>query len=752
MRKEHNNRSQLDISQHQYLAVLVEQKKFADAVKYFEHHKEDFDSIESKLSASVFYLAAQAYASTSHFQVALKTARIAQYRAVESSNFDLQAEIFLTIGKILCSLNELEEAKKAYRDAESIFRRNDNIEGQSRALNILAGLFFKQNDYKNSLSTLMDAIEIARKLNDKKKLSFMMGNIGRIQTFIGNFQDAKKHLKINIELSSELNDSLEAARAYLSLGYIYLQEADYSEAEKTFDLANPLIVESKSDYDEVIYQTYLGELYYRTNRFEDSEEILAKALQNANVVAPDSSLTGRVLRHLAELNLLTGKINNASRLCSKAWVIMEKADEKVELGSLTKIKAVIAQKQNKADECRKLFVKAIDMLAETRVRFEKADALMAAGSSIHFSIRQRLTYLFRAEEYYSRFNLTAKLNKVEKLINQIEPIQKSSSRVVPTETGVYSEDVDYLTANKEIILFKKQLPLLGYTDLPVLLIGETGVGKDHMARFFHEVVRPGKPYVAINCASLPETLLESELFGYQRGAFTGAYSEKQGLFVAANEGVLFLDEIGDMPLHLQTKLLGVLESRQVTPLGSTRPVKLDIKLIAATNQALEKMVEEGKFRRDLFYRLSGLTFEIPPLRKRKEDIPLQMKYFMSRCSLTFEGNSLPSDLIRQFIEYDWPGNTRELFNKIKRLELMTQMAAEGDLIELSRSMFKPDEISGSNTLFERVEQFERKLITEALLAAGGNKSEAARMLGIHEATVRTKLKRYEIDVNSILQN
>ena len=158
------------------------------------------------------------------------------------------------------------------------------------------------------------------------------------------------------------------------------------------------------------------------------------------------------------------------------------------------------------------------------------------------------------------------------------------------------------------------------------------------------------------------------------------------------------------------------------------------------------MVEAGTFRRDLYYRLSGVTFEIPPLRKRKADIPLLLGLFMRKCRLSKDGEPIPADLARQFIEYDWPGNTRELYNKVKRLEVMSQLVAEGDLVELSRSIFDSDMPVTANSLFERVEQFERKIILEALLAAQGNKSEAARMLGIHEATVRMKLKRYGISL------
>jgi two-component system response regulator HydG len=208
-----------------------------------------------------------------------------------------------------------------------------------------------------------------------------------------------------------------------------------------------------------------------------------------------------------------------------------------------------------------------------------------------------------------------------------------------------------------------------------------------------------------------------------------------------------------MPLSLQAKLLGVLESRKVTPLGSTRQVDIDIIVVAATNRDLEAMVEQGTFRRDLYYRLSGITLELPPLRARKEDIPLLLEYFMVRRGLLKPGQKPSPELVQQFVGHQWPGNIRELDNVVNRLSIMSQSVAEGQWHEVARSILAPDQaVEGSAGLFERVEQFERQLITEALLAAGGNKSEAARILGIHEATVRTKLKRYGISAEGGLPN
>ncbi|UCE24010.1 MAG: sigma 54-interacting transcriptional regulator [Candidatus Zixiibacteriota bacterium] len=729
-------------SMERFMASLIDQKNYAEAIKYYESNRKDLDRIGGSQAGEIIHLAAKAYASLAHLPIALKVARTAQHLVAEEGDSTLLAEIFVTIGRILRDMSEFKEAEKAFRDAESIFRRNDCLEGQSLALNQMAWLFFKQADYTNSLAALMDAIEIDRKLGDKRKLASMMGNIGRIQTFIGDFDEAQKNLTINLDLSQELNDTLEMAKAYLSLGYIHVQKTEYDEADEAFSNAYPLIIESGSRRDEAIYLTYLGELRYQSGLYEESREILNKALTLTHELAPNNTLEGRVLRHLAELSLRMRELRQAERYCARSWTMMEKAGNKVEMGALCKIKAILAEAKNRDRQSREMYIKAIDLLSDAKVRFEKADALMAAGRSKLFSQRQRLTYLFRAEEIFARIKIGHRQREAERLIDDLDPREGKRASDSTDSLSVCQEDIDYHTTCPEILQFKKQLPLIGRSDLPILLMGETGVGKDHLARYFQHITRPGRPFVAINCASLPETLLESELFGYHRGAFTGAEKNKQGLFVTANGGVLFLDEIGDMPLDLQTKLLGVLENRRLIPLGSTTAVDLDIKIVAATNKNLEQMAEKGSFRRDLYYRLSGVSFEIPPLRGRKGDIPVLLDLFMRQCGLTDPDTDLPSELIRQFVEYDWPGNTRELFNKVKRLEVMAEMVAEGDLVELARPMFGGDLPSDNGSLFDRVEEFERKIISEALLAAQGNKSEAARILGIHEATVRTKLKRY----------
>jgi DNA-binding NtrC family response regulator/uncharacterized protein HemY len=731
-----------------YLESLVNRREYAAVVNYYENNRSEIEGLGGAKTAKSLRLVATAYAFLNNHPASLKSARLAQKIASEESDSILLGEIFIVLAGSLVQLGEYREAEKAYRDAESIFRRNDNQEGQCRALNLLSGLFFKRNDFQNSMETLTEALLIARKLNDTKKIAYMMGNLGRISTFLGNFDDAQKHLRLNVELSSELNDWLEVGRALLSLAYVQIQCGDFDNAEKNLSDAYVHIEAENSSKDEVICLTYLGELHRRRGRCEDSEAALRKGLLISEAINPESVLCGRVLRQLAELYVIKGNFTAAARVSARSMAIMQTVENSVEIGALLKLKALIADAKGDSEQCQKLFNKSFEIIAESGVRFEKADALLAAGKCRSFSNRRRLIYLFRAEEYFTRNHITPGTDETGSLIAKLD-----DSDSLPAASGKFADfecepNKGYLTECTEIKRFLGQLPVIGRMDLPILLLGETGVGKDHLARHYHDLVRPGSPFIAINCASVPETLLESELFGHKRGAFTGADHDKPGLFEAANSGVLFLDEIGDMPLSLQAKLLGVLERKKLMPLGTTKEVDLDIKLVAASNRDLAKMVEEGRFRRDLYFRLSGMSFTIPPLRNRKEDIPVLLGHFLKGTSLLKSDEPIPSDMLKQFLEYNWPGNVRELQNKVKKLEVMAQMVAAGDIVELSRSVLSETSESKDGSLTNKVEEFERQLILEALLAAKGNKSHAARMLGIHEATVRTKLKRYGISLAS----
>ena len=302
------------------------------------------------------------------------------------------------------------------------------------------------------------------------------------------------------------------------------------------------------------------------------------------------------------------------------------------------------------------------------------------------------------------------------------------------------------------------------SDSTVMIQGESGTGKELVARMLHfNSFRKDRPLVPVNCGAIPENLLESELFGHEKGAFTGATHSRMGRFELANGGTIFLDEIGEMSLPLQVKLLRVLQEREFERVGGSRTIHVDVRIVAATNQDLETLVEEKRFRKDLFYRLNVIPIVIPPLRERRSDIPLLIDHFLTRFNQSkhTEISGLAPDAIRTLTEYDWPGNIRELENMIERLVVLKKrgVLSIGDLpekicrrasgSELTERFIRFNE-DGIN-LSSEVELYEKHLIMEALRKANGVTARAAQLLHLNRTTLVEKLKRKGVDPRSNLE-
>jgi DNA-binding NtrC family response regulator len=292
---------------------------------------------------------------------------------------------------------------------------------------------------------------------------------------------------------------------------------------------------------------------------------------------------------------------------------------------------------------------------------------------------------------------------------------------------------------------------IGPTDSTVLISGETGVGKELVARALHLASRrKDRPFVKVNCAAIPETLVESELFGYEKGAFTGAVVSKPGRFELANGGTLFLDEIGEVPRHLQVKLLAVLQDRAFERVGGLKTVNVDLRIVAATNRDLAAEVRQGSFRADLFYRLNVIPVRVPPLRERMEDLSLTVDYFLRRYAERYGKGSLSinPEIMASFATYPWPGNVRELENVIERMVLLSEEDSLGP--DLLPEEFRPlgTAASAGTTLIDTVEGLsaaaEKQMILDALQKAGNNRTKAAQSLGISRRTLQNKIRKYEI--------
>ena len=303
-------------------------------------------------------------------------------------------------------------------------------------------------------------------------------------------------------------------------------------------------------------------------------------------------------------------------------------------------------------------------------------------------------------------------------------------------------------------LIKKVAP----TDSTVLILGESGTGKELIAvSIFENSDRRNKAFIKLNCAAIPEELLESELFGHEKGAFTGATKFKPGKFDMAHGGTIFLDEIGDMPLNLQSKILRVIQEKEFYRVGGSSTIKVDVRFVASTNQNLEKMVQEGRFREDLYYRLNVFTLHLPPLRERKEDIPLLVDYFLQNLPQKIEISSVALQMLMAF---PWPGNIRELKNIIESAAVI----AENGYIEPAQlpakisGMFNNDgeadkiSLPVNLPLDERLGEIEKSMIIDALRKTGGVQVRATELLGINQRSLWHRIKKHGIDVKSIKNN
>ncbi len=309
---------------------------------------------------------------------------------------------------------------------------------------------------------------------------------------------------------------------------------------------------------------------------------------------------------------------------------------------------------------------------------------------------------------------------------------------------------NFIGTSEAVTKLKKLAMRIASSGSTVLILGESGTGKDLIAKaIHHHSPRRAGPFVTINCAALPETLLESELFGHKRGAFTGAIRDKDGLFKVADGGTFFLDEIGNTSTAIQVKLLRVLEDKIITPVGETTPIEVDVRLIAATNSDIEEEVKMGRFRADLFYRLNVIPIHIPPLRERQEDIELLCKHFITKyCSkMNIPTKHISDTAMSLLVKYHWPGNVRELENTIERAVLLNR-ADTLEAPDFPEKLRQPQRVAVVNEAEPpnpTLESMEKAYIHYVMSQTDGKKAEAARLLGIDTSTLYRKIQRYNME-------
>jgi two-component system response regulator AtoC len=337
---------------------------------------------------------------------------------------------------------------------------------------------------------------------------------------------------------------------------------------------------------------------------------------------------------------------------------------------------------------------------------ERAELLVRKLAEHQELLEENLSLRQRLDDHYRFENIITKSAKMQRVIEVIKVVAKSNATVLVT--------------------------------------GESGTGKELVARAIHsQSNRHNKPFIAVSCAALPESLLESELFGHEKGSFTGAYAQKKGKFEFAEGGTLFLDEIGEMSANIQVHLLRVLEEKEFTRVGGNEPIKADVRVVSATNKDLRKAIEKQEFREDLYYRLNVVNVELPPLRERKEDVPLLAQHFLNKFASENrkEVSGFSPDALEFLLDYDWPGNVRELENAIERAVIL----AKNSLITVDDLPQENLSLGYSIGSKKSIKEVEKEHILNVLRKTGDNYSEAARILGISRMTLYNKAKEYGFD-------
>ncbi len=331
---------------------------------------------------------------------------------------------------------------------------------------------------------------------------------------------------------------------------------------------------------------------------------------------------------------------------------------------------------------------------------------------------------------------------VDKLVEHQRLIEENISLHQKLEERYQFENIIAKSSKMRQVI--EAIKVVAKSNATVLITGESGTGKELIARATHsQSYRKDKPFIAVSCAALPESLLESELFGHEKGAFTGAHAQRKGKFEVANRGSLFMDEIGEMSANIQVHLLRVLEEKEFTRVGGNEPIKVDVRVISATNKDIKKAVANGQFREDLYYRLNVVPIELPPLRERKEDIPLLAQHFLKKFAVENQKEIIgfSPETTDFLLKYEWPGNVRELENAIERAVILTK-----------NSYIEATDLAQENLLMAHsapsgrsLKEVERERILNVLNETSGNRSETARILGISRATLYNKLREYELN-------
>ena len=660
------------------------------------------------------------------------------------------------------------------------------------------------------------ALELALKIGEETEVGMSKRVIARAFALRSDFSDALEYGQQSLETVRKVGDPYDLSRTLLSMAELMVEagsdEADrirqlFEEAERVFKKLKLDYWVAETDYRIGVLACQQGDLSRGFKKLSRSEKMFAGLAESAKVRRVNQFLTSladeAVALSISEENefRLVGKLVNQSEVedlktgqideILRVLVSRTSADRVIILSPdfndeplISSFEMTDHQARRFSDNFRQLLGEEISSVKPTlrldcrrdpyiNDLFPDVPEVVASVLVVPYTMSdETVSYIYldrlsvnNALNPFSQEALNFAVGFSDIIAFKSAELQRTKlledNRRLKAQLMREAAFPNIITQNHQMLAMLAQVRQVVDSNISVAIEGATGSGKDLLARAIHyNSVRRNARFITVNCAALPETLLESELFGYHKGAFTGADRDKPGLFEEANGGTFFLDEIADMPLSVQAKILRVLEEKEIVRLGESVPRKVDVRIVSATNKDLKTEMAAGHFRQDLYYRLSALTFQLPSLSERREDIPLLVGHFLDPS-----GKKLTPEAMRCLVNYEWPGNVRELENEVKKMILLA-----GDAREIDKDVLSNKIISGTGaadtdssrlpsfdqvvfdskySLYDYLAAHERRFIIQALKERNGVKKHAAAFLNIPESTLRLKIKEYNIDLKRL---
>ena len=786
---------------------LIEEGKFKEALAEIREVeiRKDLDRFSHQWGW-FSYLASKALQGVGRCEEAAGKAQEALKMFQNTQENEKLARIQFNLGIIYSDLGEPRDSELQFRDAASTYRRSDDKRGVIRTYNELSRICFTRAKYDQAVEYLSDGAEYCEEIKDQKLAAAMYGNLGTVYVITDRWSKAREELLKSLNLNKSCKNEVNVCRSYLSLGNVSILLREFAQAEEYLKKAERIVYDSSLAREAAIFHEYAGQLAFVQGEFDAAHQHYGEAVKLGQQIAPRSAIISQAYRLLADLQAEEGDYQEALASCEKSLQVSKDIGEKIEEAVVYRILGKLYSQDGKqAGEVRDYFERGAQMMEEMGVKCELVKTYLDMSRCDAFDLREKMKFLGRAEDLASQLDspyylASVQVSFAELFIRNEEPaaaqdflskaksvfeeldekgdlevlaaLEKKIQAPRPASQVTCrdsSEDLSLdaiITQDRTTLDILESIRQIKDMDITILLEGETGTGKDLLAKIIHCTGnRKDKSFVVANCAAFPEALFESELFGHKKGSFTGAVADKKGLLHEADGGTVYLDEIAEVPLLTQVKLLRAIEEKEIMRIGEVKPRKVDFRVIAATNRNLDEMVQEGKFRSDLFYRLDVMRFKLPPLRKRRKDIPLLVEHFLKKHSFNgmrtdsagddglspSETPTVDPRILELFAVYDWPGNVRELENEVKKLLIASrgEKIIRFDHLDNNLEKFKNAKTTCSDgfpSLPKQQAEYEREQIERALGETNGVKTQAARLLGIDEALLRYKIKKHGIDI------